>query len=840
MRPTKAFVLLEMMNAMLLVAQEAKQRGFAVVVLNRDPLRDNGPFAVPDGVVDELVAVGSWEDADGVGAVLDDVLRRYEVVGTYAGFEATLPFEAELRERAGLPNNGADNVRWVLDKARVREQLRADGLSALKSVSLAEALEWEAWGFDGPAVLKPTHGTGSALCFVVSSLDELRAAAEKADQADVVNPLMKDYILGHREFVLEEQAQGELLSVESVVSRGQVHVLGLMGRYLLAGDPVVELGQFFPYEHPRLAEIAAKCTAIHHSLGVVHGATHVEMMVGDDGSIELIDFNARFAGCASAVLFGEAFRQPFPPVLTDIACGLEPDLGFLQRAPRYAVEQAVLPPPGVRRLHDVRFPPESVVPRLMKSVGQELTGRADQLDTVGMFIVSADTPAAAHRTAIAARRATEVNGRPLGENPTNVVTCAQFVDGEPQPAGTILIIGGRLQAIQKAKRLGLRVVFLQHPERLQPGQAEAADAMILVDYLDWEIARPMVEAAHQAYGFTKVVTLVDQALELAGRINDLLGLGGTSQEVTHRFRDKLAMREWLHECGFESVAAREVRSADELREFGERHGYPFVLKPVDAAGSRGVVCIDEPAEIDEVWRRSVQLRDRDDLVLAKFNPIDRFFAEEYIDGVEYSVESFSFDGRHIVVAVTDKLSDGVVEMGHAEPAALAPDDEEVLVQHIVDFLAVMGLTDGVGCTEIKMSSKGPRIIEGHDRVAGDRVMDLVQAVYGVDLEQYAVGWPLRQVPALTGRPPAQGGAATRFLSAEPGVVTAVEGAEEAGSYPGVIDVDVTVQVGDVVGAIADNFDRPGQVIAAAADAAAAVALCESLVDKIHIRTSAGR
>jgi len=403
-------------------------------------------------------------------------------------------------------------------------------------------------------------------------------------------------------------------------------------------------------------------------------------------------------------------------------------------------------------------------------------------------------------------------------------------------AGTILIIGGRLQAVEKAKELGLRVVLLQHKDRLLAGQAQAADALICVDYLDWEVARPMVRAAHEAYGFTAVVSLVDQAMELAGRINDLLGLEGTSHEVARRFHDKLTMRRWLARTGFETVAAEPVADAAAVASFGALHGYPLVLKPVDGTASRGVRCVRGPAEIDEAWRRSAALRGRADLPFATFYPVGRFLAEEFIDGPEYSVETFSFAGRHVVVSVTEKLSDGFVEIGHAEPADLAPPREKMLADYVVRFLAAMELRDGVAHTEVKLSAGGPRIIESHDRVAGDRIMDLVQAVYGIDLERCAVGWPHRLVPELPGRPVPNGAAATRFLTASPGTVVAIEGDEDVRSYPGVLDLELDVRVGDEVREIADNFDRPGQVLVRAPDIASAVELCGSLAAKVRIRT----
>jgi hypothetical protein len=76
-------------------------------------------------------------------------------------------------------------------------------------------------------------------------------------------------------------------------------------------------------------------------------------------------------------------------------------------------------------------------------------------------------------------------------------------------------------------------------------------------------------------------------------------------------------------------------------------------------------------------------------------------------------------------------------------------------------------------------------------------MDLVEAVYGIDLERYAVGWPFHLVPELPRRPLARGAGAFRFLIAEPGTVDAVEGAEEVRAHPSVLDLQIDVKAGDV-------------------------------------------
>ena len=82
---------------------------------------------------------------------------------------------------------------------------------------------------------------------------------------------------------------------------------------------MVEQGLFLPYAHPREAEIRAACARFHECLNITEGATHLEVMVPDDGPVELIDFNLRFAGLGSIVLASEVYGLPFARFLTDLA-----------------------------------------------------------------------------------------------------------------------------------------------------------------------------------------------------------------------------------------------------------------------------------------------------------------------------------------------------------------------------------------------------------------------------------------------------------------------------------------------------------------------------------------
>ncbi|WP_217254030.1 ATP-grasp domain-containing protein [Streptomyces sp. AC602_WCS936] len=401
---------------------------------------------------------------------------------------------------------------------------------------------------------------------------------------------------------------------------------------------------------------------------------------------------------------------------------------------------------------------------------------------------------------------------------------------------TVLIIGGRPENLRKAKACGLGVVHVQHPERFTSEHAAHVDAALLVDPADWDALEPLVLTAHKVYGFTSAVTTVEASVEVTGRINDLLGLDGVSHTVARRLRDKLSMREHLAAAGAPTVAAAEVTDRAGLAAFGARHGYPFIAKPVDGIGSLAVRLVENEADVDAAWEAIERTRGRDHQY-AKLFPIGKFLMEEYIDGPEYSVEAFTFAGRHVVVAITEKLTDAnFVERGHLIPARLDESAERTVEAAVVEFLDAVGVKEGPSHTELRLSSRGPRVIESHNRPGGDRIRDLVEAVYGFDFELYSVAGTSGALPALDARPSPRQGAATLFLQAGPGVVTAVEGAEEARTAEGVLVVDLAVEPGDVISTVGSSFDRPGQVIAVGADPDAALARCGQVCEAIRIRT----
>jgi ATP-grasp domain/L-amino acid ligase C-terminal domain 2/ATP-grasp N-terminal domain len=406
-----------------------------------------------------------------------------------------------------------------------------------------------------------------------------------------------------------------------------------------------------------------------------------------------------------------------------------------------------------------------------------------------------------------------------------------------KPEQTLLIVGGKSKIVEKAKGLGLDVVLFQAKGQFRPDQQELADAAVLVDYTDWSALGPLARGAHEAWRFPAVLSLTEPGLDPAARVNDMLGLGGTSYDVSHRFTDKWLMRRHLESVGAPTLPAALASGEDSLRAFGREHGYPFIVKPTTLTASLGVFRVEDEAAIDDVWRRVCELRASGALQWADFFTIGEFMMEPYVPGPEYSVEGFSFAGRHVALAVTEKHTAGAfVEVGHALPAPLDRELEDAIVEAATTFLDAIGFRDGPTHTEVKVGPDGPIVLESHNRVGGDRINELVHSAYGIDMDTYAIGWPFRLVEELRERPEPKCAAATVFFFGESGRVKAIEGADEVRSHPDVVVLDVNVAVDGVVAPVRGNWDRAGQVLATGPDARAALRTCEQLVAGIRVVT----
>jgi hypothetical protein len=229
--------------------------------------------------------------------------------------------------------------------------------------------------------------------------------------------------------------------------------------------------------------------------------------------------------------------------------------------------------------------------------------------------------------------------------------------------------------------------------------------------------------------------------------------------------------------------------------------------------------------------------------LKTFSYENGLIVEEYLDGPELSIESFSFAGRHIVFGINMETkfeknsANPFVEIAHQMPAPVPPEQLKAARDYTVAFLDAVGIADGPSHTELKLTSKGPRIIETHARVGGDFLTDLVRLTTGYDLYDLTLAWPLKLIEGIEAHPIPYGGAAIRYFTPPPGQVTAIRGIETTRGGRGVRTLHLPLHVGDQIRPILKSSDRVGYVIASAVSSTKAADICKHAIDNITIEVN---
>jgi biotin carboxylase len=418
------FLVLEPNNHMYMVIEAAHRRGLTVVVCHGQPVSPPAPYNQALPCISQYVPVASWKDERAAFEAIVAWCGQRPVRGTYAGFEITLRTDALLRQHYGLPGTRPEQIDFLLNKSRVREVLRQASLSHLRVLEDSEIRQLSEWPFPGRAAfLKPVHGSASIYVRRCTTLADVREhLAEWDGNARPMRGCIADHLQGGHGLMLEEEAVGELLSLEGYCHAGRYVPIGITDRTVLARDIAIEMGSTFPCPHPRSDEIIERVTAIHGALGLEHGATHTELIVPPEGDIELVEVNLRFAGGDILVLVDHALDIRFEDDLLTLAVGEGPLTEIPARPVRYACGQDVMVPAHVRQFDSLEIPGDDVFfKKLYVKPGATLKSTSFQSDQVAEFAFTADTYAGALARANAIRAGLVVNGSRLGDDPNNVV-----------------------------------------------------------------------------------------------------------------------------------------------------------------------------------------------------------------------------------------------------------------------------------------------------------------------------------------------------------------------------------------------------------------------------------
>jgi biotin carboxylase len=403
----------------------------------------------------------------------------------------------------------------------------------------------------------------------------------------------------------------------------------------------------------------------------------------------------------------------------------------------------------------------------------------------------------------------------------------------------LLIIGaGREQvpAYTLAKQKGYRVVGTDI-DPSAPG-FDVADFSLLCSTRDVEATLAAVTTFHQKHPIIGVMTIANDVPYTVSRVAEALGLPCAPSDCVQRLTDKLEMKARFQSADVTTPEFWLVESVEALTaRAGLLNEGPFILKPSDGRGSRGVLYIDNRADLAWAFNHAMSVCANGRLIL-----------ERFIVGPQLSVEGMFVDGQYYAVAYADRNYENMGETRPhiVEDGGVIPSQYEgPILEEVRDLIErgarALGLTFGSVKADIVLGKNGPEIIELAGRLSGNYLATHhIPMAYGVDLVGALIDVCMgKAITAKALIPSKQKYLGVRYFFPIAGVIESIEGIDEVAARDYVSMLHVYVSPGDTQLPIDKHGARAGTIICEGETYAEAKKRVEDAVRAIKFKVKVG-
>ncbi|RHV68814.1 ATP-grasp domain-containing protein [Roseburia sp. OM02-15] len=259
---------------------KAKKMGYEVYAVDADPnaigFKHADHYAIVN-IVDEKACL--------------EYARRSEIDGVLtAATDYGVLTAAYIAKEMRLPGLKYEVAQLIKNKYLVRKCLyenHVDDTEQAYEIHKDTNIEKLAQNIIYPVMVKPCDGSGSRGASKVDRAEDLKKACDYAIAGSIT----------HRAEV-ETFIKGKEYGAESLVVNGEIHVLGVMQKWMTRPPYYAELGHSIPTDlKPEVEEKVKKCvTNAIQALGVNFGSVNMDMLITEDGKVYIIDIGARMGG----------------------------------------------------------------------------------------------------------------------------------------------------------------------------------------------------------------------------------------------------------------------------------------------------------------------------------------------------------------------------------------------------------------------------------------------------------------------------------------------------------------------------------------------------------------
>lgn len=294
-----------------------------------------------------------------------------------------------------------------------------------------------------------------------------------------------------------------------------------------------------------------------------------------------------------------------------------------------------------------------------------------------------------------------------------------------------------IRIMRACHELGIKTIGIYSKEDIGTLHRQKADESYLIGedksptqaYLDIEgilaLAKEKnVDAIHPGYGF------LSENEEFARRCQEE-GIIFIGPELKHleMFGNKTRARETAIDAGLEVIPGTDgkISSVDDVYHFGEKYGYPIIVKAVSGGGGKGMRIVNAENEVQEAYART-----KSEAINSFGN--DALYVEKYIDNPKHIEVQILGDSHGNIVHLYER--DCSVQRRHQKVVEVAPAYglNETIREELAD--AALQLMNHVGylnagTVEFLVSGDEFYFIEVNPRVQVEHT--ITERVTGIDI-----------------------------------------------------------------------------------------------------------
>lgn len=382
----------------------------------------------------------------------------------------------------------------------------------------------------------------------------------------------------------------------------------------------------------------------------------------------------------------------------------------------------------------------------------------------------------------------------------------------------VLVLGAaqhQIYSLRSIQNMGCEVVAIDRNNNAPAFQV--ADFHEAVDVVDVDNARKVAER----YRVDAVVPLTDFGVQTAAAIADALGLVGIPPHVARDATSKAQMRRRWQRARVPSARFRVIRGLEEAYQAVEElETWPLVFKPADSrgGGSRGVSRVDSLEGVSQALEFAQSYYENKSVVI-----------EEFLEGVEHSLEMVVYEGQMHVLVISDKEKTPYpyrVDKSVIYPTIFTGEELNRIIALARRAVQAIGINVGAVHVETCTTEDGPRMFELGARFGGGHTPDpIVRHLTGINVVQEVTRILLGETP-LSLTPKLTKGCVYRFLTPKPGTLCSVSRLEEIQGWEGILDCGLWVKPGEDIRPVRTGGDRAGYIVAGAGGRASALDLAD--------------